>query len=712
MVHVILNSSSAGAASGLSVEDFGARGDGVTDNTAAFRATVAAMEASPFSTMYIPAGTWYLSSYIDLTNSGVRRVLADDNAIIVATGGENIFYCAGTVDTASVFSTQNRAPGDKLIPVASTTGYAVGDWIFVRSNDLTPNVTAGSRCAMIRQVTQVSTNTAIYIDASFYRSMTTAQNLSIRKATLQPKVTFEGGTYKAIDQTNTKYLFHFLLCEGPDFLRVTIKDSGDAAISYDHCVGGSIVECHISNLLDDEPTEHFGYAVALRGATRGFTAPGSGTIGRVRHAITTTSVTDSGSVAIPASISSLVTLHGEPEATYWGPVYCYDTTNASIGPHEQGYGNVYVPNAHGCFEGVLIRESNAIIQGGQIINCRRNGIRIDHPASSETATAESMVARINGTVISNVGPDGSGGTESSGVSIEYSGAIAHLNDVSIVGFSASGVKVTSGTKLIMNGGNIDGITASAQDGINLASSSNRIRNVRIENCFRGIREETGLSDNQWSWVEFSSNSTNESRVPTYIPTNRHNSIEGNSNGLNDHEVPTSYFVSGRYYASGNFGSTGTSAALTEATLRVSPFYTRQRITIDRIAAEVTSAGGAGSVFRLGIYKDNGSGYPGVKVIDAGTINSTSATAQEITISQVLEPGLYWFGGVIQGAAGSLPTIRTTISSIQTVGASSITTAVQSTVGYGLTSVTGALPDPFTAGATVVATAPKIAVRIV
>ena len=79
----------------------------------------------------------------------------------------------------------------------------------------------------------------------------------------------------------------------------------------------------------------------------------------------------------------------------------------------------------------------------------------------------------------------------------------------------------------------------------------------------------------------------------------------------------------------------------------SPIVTDQAMTITRLGIEVTSAGGAGSVVRLGIYADS-SGLPGSLVLDAGTINGTSATYQEITISQALSASTrYWLMAVAQ-----------------------------------------------------------------
>lgn len=108
--------------------------------------------------------------------------------------------------------------------------------------------------------------------------------------------------------------------------------------------------------------------------------------------------------------------------------------------------------------------------------------------------------------------------------------------------------------------------------------------------------------------------------------------------------PTAAFASG--FWTPNPGQTDT-LACTQDVPFASPIVTDQAMTITRLGVEVTSAGGAGSVVRLGIYADS-SGLPGSLVLDAGTINGTSATYQEITISQALSASTrYWLMAVAQ-----------------------------------------------------------------
>lgn len=651
---------------------------------------------------------------IDLTVSGscvlpnsVAEVVCSKTVIQASDAA--IFYRAGTCETTGrpIVSPISIGDGTLSMGAGGVDGLALGDWIFVRSNDLTPNVTAGSRAACIRQVKGLTTN--IQVDAAMYRDMST--NIAVYKLELAPSVKFKGGHYKSATQTNRVCLFDFLLCHGPVFDGVKISDSGGAAIRLAHCVGGSFDDSDIYNLRDDEPNSHFGYGVYLGGACRGFMF-NSGRVGRVRHAITTGSVfsTSQGNTIatpLPENIKTVIEGKGEPEACFYGPVYVYNTSNAGLDCHEQGYGISITPNVHGCFDGVLIRCSDVNISGGVVNNCRRAGLRLDYASSNPSSSVRISVG-VTGTAISNVIQNGS---EGYGITVEANGAEVRGKGVRILNPSVAGARTSvEGSKLILVDSDIESSSLTGV-GVDLASSGNVIDGGSIKGMATGISERAGVSDNDWSNVRFSGNTTDVSRVPTYTLRGRHNRYQSFTSPLNEHEVPFSYAIAGRYYAAGSFGSVSTSSAVANDNLRASPFYARADLTIDRIGCEVTAAGSAGCTVRLGIYADNGSGYPGALVIDAGTVSGAAVASAEITVNTQLKAGLYWFAAVVQGSPASSPTLRVTNGASFTPGATSLAAALTAASGYGASGVSAALPATFPAGSNVVGLAPRVAVRV-
>ena len=105
------------------------------------------------------------------------------------------------------------------------------------------------------------------------------------------------------------------------------------------------------------------------------------------------------------------------------------------------------------------------------------------------------------------------------------------------------------------------------------------------------------------------------------------------------------------------GTIGTGAPAVNAEV-LTPVYLWAG-TISQLAVEVTTAGAAGSLIRLGIRNGGTpSSRPGTLLIDAGTVAATTTGTKTITISQAIATtGWYWVSYTAQTAA---PTVRTVL----------------------------------------------------
>jgi hypothetical protein len=149
----------------------------------------------------------------------------------------------------------------------------------------------------------------------------------------------------------------------------------------------------------------------------------------------------------------------------------------------------------------------------------------------------------------------------------------------------------------------------------------------------------------------------------------------------------------------------------EAVLDLQPFWISQSVTLTGIACEVSVAGDTTAVARLGIYEDDGTGYPGALLLDAGTVDTTSTGTKSIVISQAVTPGLYWLGLAPQGIAVTRASFRSNsgtrmigITNTNTNGAS-ILTAFRNSL------VIGALPNPFSATVALSGAAPYAFIKV-
>ena len=118
--------------------------------------------------------------------------------------------------------------------------------------------------------------------------------------------------------------------------------------------------------------------------------------------------------------------------------------------------------------------------------------------------------------------------------------------------------------------------------------------------------------------------------------------------------------------------------------------------------EVTTAGVASSVARLGIYNADADWQPTTLVVDAGTVAVDSTGVKTITLSPVvtLAPGKYLLALLSNGA----PTLRGAFVYSNYVGYSSTLGGSAMTISLSVSQAYGALPDPGTDWTDTVATA--------
>lgn len=180
-------------------------------------------------------------------------------------------------------------------------------------------------------------------------------------------------------------------------------------------------------------------------------------------------------------------------------------------------------------------------------------------------------------------------------------------------------------------------------------------------------------------------------------------------------VPLTWYIQNLTYFLPDVGAAGTSNTLGNGNLRLVPFVVPRMMQLAAIGAEVFGAGDAGCTFRLGIYSDAGgasTGYPGNLRTDAGTIAADSTGMKEVASTVILEPGIYWIGGAVQGVTVNQPTMRTVnqAAAIQ-IGISGTPSAGDYRSCWQLTGQTGALASSFGGGLGSASTAPRIHIKI-
>lgn len=165
-----------------------------------------------------------------------------------------------------------------------------------------------------------------------------------------------------------------------------------------------------------------------------------------------------------------------------------------------------------------------------------------------------------------------------------------------------------------------------------------------------------------------------------------------------------------YVVNSNFSASTTSP--TSNTLYAAPMVVSKPTKFDVISFRVNTLSTAGSV-RVGIYYDNGNCYPGALMFDSGAIDTStgSTTApRDSTITaalQIFQPGLYWLVWETNSATGQYATYNVQSELWYFAGSDAVLGAVNNAFGYTVTHTFGALPDPYTAGGSLINTAPAV-----
>jgi hypothetical protein len=134
----------------------------------------------------------------------------------------------------------------------------------------------------------------------------------------------------------------------------------------------------------------------------------------------------------------------------------------------------------------------------------------------------------------------------------------------------------------------------------------------------------------------------------------------------------------------------------QSVLTGAPFIVVGQQSFDRITCEVTTAGAAGALIRLGIYALNATtGVVGSLVLDAGTIDGTVVAIAQVTIAVTLPSGAYLLVATPQGVVSPYPATRRLTSPIGNSGTGSPTGAAALGGWQGTSAPTGALPTTAT-----------------
>ena len=233
----------------VNVKDFGAVGNGVTNDAAAFAAAIAAV-ASTGQAIYVPAGTYVIGSA--LTSTGHLNMFGDGDKSILdfsaATIGGSCITVSGAltqiqnISSASIYGL--------TVTFASAPSLAIDDVFCIYDTDLWNTIRANYYKGEWCQVRGVA-GSAATITNPLYDSYTPATTTVYK---LESKaVSFRN--LRLVGGANTFGLLKLQFCEQAKLENVSVYNEDYQGIEFDRCYNSEVTNCYVYNkgtgTLDD-----------------------------------------------------------------------------------------------------------------------------------------------------------------------------------------------------------------------------------------------------------------------------------------------------------------------------------------------------------------------------------------------------------------------------------------------------------------------------
>lgn len=261
----------------VSVKDFGAKGDGVTDDTAALQAALTFAATNKLRLHGIGGATYKVTAPLSLSAAidfDMRGDTIDGRTVPagVALNQSAVLTVKGSIG-ASVAVTSDVSKGVGTIAVASTSGFAAGDYFLLSSDQLMVDGygNASSLRGEINRVQTASGNTLGGASWSLF-SYASASNAKVQRIAPAFGVNIRNGRILAggVGSWHTGLKLEY--CVGFDISNLDVIGGEDVGISTFYCCDGVIRGGHIEDctnptggMASDNGT---GYGVCLYYATR------------------------------------------------------------------------------------------------------------------------------------------------------------------------------------------------------------------------------------------------------------------------------------------------------------------------------------------------------------------------------------------------------------------------------------------------------------
>lgn len=346
----------------ITAKDFGATGDGVTNDSTFIQAALDYLNSIGGGTLKFTGNVTYLAVNLQVY-SNTHIVIDDETTIKQYANTYSIFKMVGSIGSPILLTADANA-GDTQLAVSSTAGLTAGDWIILKDtadysvDSAAVGYKSGESCLIesIDSGLLLTVKHPIYGSMQTSKAFTVANTSSVNKVNKLENISITGGNLLLLQTSNTSGVESYY-CKDLNIKSVNISNIGGAGILHFACLDSKIEDCTISDGLDRVDLGMPGYGIMALWACWNLTVINN-LFRRVRHGFTT----GGGTYGFPHNVNILSNI-----AT--------DCTTTGLDTHEAGLditirGNTVID----CAGGINSRTGYTVIDGNTITRSSGSGI--------------------------------------------------------------------------------------------------------------------------------------------------------------------------------------------------------------------------------------------------------------------------------------------------------------------------------------------------
>lgn len=263
-----------------SVTEFGATGDGATDDTQAVQDAINAANGNP---VWFPAGTYVVNSTLTIPSSGIDirmangAVIDTSNATNMTGSSSPLFSASGTIDHTELLSA-DASQGDTSVSVGDSSQFSVNDLVHVREDRMFAN--NGSQIGEYHTVRSVSAG-VVELRDGLYGNYSTTNSAAIVKVSPVTGVNIQGGKIIGTGSGQNQYGAFFDKVKDVRIANVVWEEFGGRFVEVSGCYSVIVTSCRMARVYE----AGLAYGIVMTNGTEHVTISNNKFHDRFRHAI-------------------------------------------------------------------------------------------------------------------------------------------------------------------------------------------------------------------------------------------------------------------------------------------------------------------------------------------------------------------------------------------------------------------------------------------